>query len=374
MIFSRRSRWVWYSRWARCLIIPFLLTSCAKKTPPPPPAYPVEIGMAVSKPMPLFLEALGHVESITSIQIRSRIEGELTGVFFTQGKEVRQGDLLFTIDSKPYEAALKEAEGALEQSLAELALAEEKVKRYRILAKDEYYSQIDYETLQANFASQAAAVQQNQGAVDSAKINLDYCWIYAPIDGMLGILYVDYGNLVAAPDGNTDPLVILNQMAPIYVTFSLPEFQLPQIQRAYKKRELKVIAAYDRFDEETFEGALFMIDNQVDPKTGMIKLRATFDNEKRDLWPGQFVRTRLILSTLQNAVVIPATAVQMTLTEPIVFVVKQGNTVEQRTVKLGQREGDEIIVLEGLKGEEKIVTEGQINLFNGAKIFIPRAG
>ena len=360
--------------WARCLIIPFLFTSCAKKTPPPPPAYPVEIGMAVSKPMPLFLEALGHVESITSIQIRSRIEGELTGVFFTQGKEVRQGDLLFTIDSKPYEAALKEAEGALEQSLAELALAEEKVKRYRILAKDEYYSQIDYETLQANFASQAAAVQQNQGAVDSAKINLDYCWIYAPIDGMLGILYVDYGNLVAAPDGNTDPLVILNQMAPIYVTFSLPEFQLPQIQRAYKKRELKVIAAYDRFDEETFEGALFMIDNQVDPKTGMIKLRATFDNEKRDLWPGQFVRTRLILSTLQNAVVIPATAVQMTLTEPIVFVVKQGNTVEQRTVKLGQREGDEIIVLEGLKGEEKIVTEGQINLFNGAKIFIPRAG
>ncbi len=356
------------------LIIPLFLTSCAKKAPSPPPIYPVQIGMAVSKPMPLFLEALGHVESITSIQIRSRIEGELTGVFFTQGKEVKQGDLLFTIDSKPYEAALKEAQGALEQSLAELALAEEKVKRYRILAKDEYYSQIDYETLQANFASTAAAVQQNQGAVDSANINLDYCWIYAPIDGMLGILNVDYGNLVAAPDGKTDPLVILNQMAPIYVTFSLPEFQLPQIQRAYKKQELKVIAAYDQFDEETFIGALFMIDNQVDPQTGMIKLRATFDNEKRDLWPGQFVRTRLILSTLQNAVVIPTAAVQMTLTEPIVFVVKQGNTVEQRTVKLGQREGDEIIILEGLKGEEKIVTEGQINLFNDAKIFIPQEG
>jgi membrane fusion protein, multidrug efflux system len=358
-----------------CLIFSLLLlTACAKKAPPTSPAYPVQIGAAVTKPMPLFLEALGHVDSITSIQIRSRIEGELTGVFFTQGKEVKQGDLLFTIDSKPYEAALKEAQGALEQSLANLALAEEKVKRYRILAKDEYYSQIDYETLQANFAAAAATVQQNQGAVDAAKIDLDYCWIYAPIDGMLGILNVDYGNLVAAPDGNTDPLVILNQMAPIYVTFSIPEFQLPEIQRATKKQELKVIAAYDRFEEESFEGTLFMIDNQVDPQTGMIKLRGIFENGKRDLWPGQFVRIRLILSTLQNAVVIPSTAVQMTQTDPIVFVVKPGNTVEQRTVKLGQREGDEILVLEGLKGDEKIVTEGQINLFNGAKIFVPTAG
>ena len=180
--------------WILCLI----LTACAsKKAPPPAPAYPVQIGTSAVKSMPLFLETLGHVESITSIQIRSRIEGELTGVFFRQGQEVKQGDLLFTIDSKPYEAALKEAQGALEQNLANLALAEEKVKRYKILAKEEYYSQIDYETLQANFASAAALVQQNQGALDNAKINLDYCWIYAPIDGMLGILNIDYGNLVA---------------------------------------------------------------------------------------------------------------------------------------------------------------------------------
>jgi len=357
-------------RWILCLI----LTACAsKKIPPPAPAYPVQIGTAAMKSMPLFLETLGHVESITSIQIRSRIEGELTGVFFRQGQEVKQGDLLFTIDSKPYEAALKEAQGALEQNLANLALAEEKVKRYKILAKEEYYSQIDYETLQANFASAAALVQQNQGALDNAKINLDYCWIYAPINGMLGILNIDYGNLVATPDGNTDPLILLNQMAPIYVTFSIPEFQLPQIQRAYRNQELKVMAAYDNFDEETFEGVLFMLDNRVDPHTGMIKLRATFDNEKRELWPGQFVRTRLILSTLPNAVVIPFTAVQMTLSEPIVFVVKPDLTVEQRNVKLGQREGNDVIVLEGIKGGEKIITEGQINLYSGAKVFVPKA-
>jgi multidrug efflux system membrane fusion protein len=161
-------------------------------------------------------------------------------------------------------------------------------------------------------------------------------------------------------------------MAPIFATFSIPEFQLPSVQRAYRQRELKVIAAYDKFEEETFEGTLFMLDNQVDPQTGMIKLRATFNNECRSLWPGQFVRTKLILSTLPNAVVIPFTAVQMTLSEPIVFIVKPDNTIEQRTVKLGQREGNDVIVLNGLKGGETIVLEGQINLYTGAKVFVPK--
>jgi len=350
-----------------------LLSACSSKKPAPPkPSYPVQVAQAVQKPTPLFIEALGHVESMTSIDIRSRIEGMLTGVFFQQGQEVKRGDLLFTIDSKPYEAALKEAQGTLEQSLANLALAEEKVKRYKILAKEEYYSQIDYETLQADYAANLALVQQNQGALDNAKINLDYCWIYAPIDGRLGILNVDYGNLVAAPNGTSNPLITLNQMTPIYVTFSLPEYQLPQVQRAYRNQELKVIAAYESFEEETFEGTLFMLDNQVDEQTGMIKLRGIFDNPCRALWPGQFVRTRLVLSVLPNAVVIPFSAVQMTLSEPIVFVVKPDRTVEQRTVKLGQREGEEVVVLEGLKGGETIVVEGQINLYGGAKVFVPK--
>lgn len=321
--------------------------------------------------MPIFIETLGHVESITSIDIRSRIEGELTGVFFTQGQEVKQGDLLFTIDSKPYEAALKQAQGALDESLASRALAEEKVKRYKILAKEEYYSQLDYETLQTNLATTTALVVQNQAALDSAAINLDYCWIYAPIDGMLGILNVDFGNLVASPNGSSNPLVTLNQMDPIYVTFSIPEFQLPSIQKAYKKATLQVLAAYDQFDADSFSGNLFMLDNTVDVQTGMITLRGIFNNPDRSLWPGQFVRVRLILSTMPNAVVIPFAAVQMTLTDPIVFVVKDDNTVEQRTVKLGQREDENVIILNGLKGGEKIATDGLINLYQGARIMVP---
>jgi multidrug efflux system membrane fusion protein len=352
----------------RKLLLLILLTACHKKeVPHTTPSYPVRAGVAIQKEAPIYLEALGHVESITAINIKSRIEGELTGVYFTQGQEVKKNDLLFTIDPRPYQAALKEAEATLEQNLATMALAAEKVKRYKTLAKDEYYSQIDYETLQANYASSAALVAQNRAQVDRALINLNYCWIYAPIDGMTGLLQVDLGNLVAN-DGTT--LTTLNQMAPIYVTFSIPEVQLPQIQRYNKNNNLKVLAAYENFSSEVFEGKLFMVNNSVDPDTGMITLRALFENTKRELWPGQFVRTRLILTTLPNAVIIPYTAIQLTQSGPVVFVIKEDYTVEQRPVKLGQREDADIIVLEGLKAQEKIVIEGQLNLYNGAKVKI----
>lgn len=328
----------------------------------------MRVAQAQAQDTPIFIEALGHVTSVTSINIRSRIEGELTGVYFTQGQEVKAGDLLFTIDPLPYQAQLKQAQGALEQSLANLALAEEKVKRYRMLASDEYYSQIDYETLQSNMAAGAAQVLENQGQVDSAQVNLNYCWINAPIDGMTGILQVDYGNLVSN-DGST--LVTLNQMAPIFVTFNVPEFQLPKIQKAYREKTLRVLAAYEDFDkDEIFEGSLFMLNNTVDPQTGMIALRAIFENSKRELWPGQFIRSRLILSTMKDAVVIPYTAIQMTQTGPIVFVLQENMTVQQRAVKLGQRMDENVLVLEGVKGDETIVIEGQITLTNGSKVYI----
>ncbi|MBU6383699.1 MAG: efflux RND transporter periplasmic adaptor subunit [Verrucomicrobia bacterium] len=352
----------------RWMILLLLCSACHKKEMPAKIlTFPVRVERAVEKETPLFIEALGHVDSITNIQLKSRIEGELTGIYFTQGQEVKKGDLLFTIDPRPYEAALKEAQATLEENLANLSLAEEKVKRYRTLAKSEYFSQIDYETLQANLASTSAIVQQNRAQVESALINLNYCWIYAPIDGMMGLLQVDYGNLVAE---NGATLSTLNQMTPIYVTFSIPEFKLPQVQKVFSKGELKVLAAYENFSEEVFVGKLFMLDNSVDPNTGMITLRAIFENNQRELWPGQFIRTRLILATLPNAVVIPYTAVQMTQEGPVLFVVKDNLTVEQRPVTLGQRENSHVIVLKGLTAGETIVTEGQLNLHTGARVEI----
>lgn len=354
------------------IFILFLLLfgSCHKKTLPPiQPALAVHIATAESKEAPIFIEALAHVDSIISIDIRSRIEGELVGIYFQQGQEVKKGDLLFTIDPKPYEATLKQAQATLEQNLANLALAEEKVKRYKSLAKDEYYSQIDYETLQANFAAAKALVDQNKAQVDSARINLDYCWIYAPIDGMTGILQIDYGNLVSA-DGST-ALTTLNQMDPIFLTISVPEFELPRIQKHNREKPLTILAAYESFKEETFPGTLYMFDNSVDPKTGMIKMRGLFENPKRNLWPGQFIRSRIHLYSIPNAVIIPFTGVQMTQDGPVTYVLKSDFTVELRKIELGQREDENVIVLKGLQAGEKIVTEGQLNLYNGAKVFVP---
>jgi multidrug efflux system membrane fusion protein len=354
----------------------FLFLACGgcskKQISVPPPAVPVHITQVVTRDAPVFIEALAHVDSITSIDIRSRIEGELVGIYFQQGQEVKKGDLLFTIDPKPYEAALKQAEATLEQNLANLALAEEKVKRYKSLAKDEYYSQIDYETLQANFAATKALVQQNRAQVDSAKINLDYCWIYAPIDGMTGILQIDYGNLIAN-DGTT-PLTTLNQMDPIFLTISVPEFELPRIQKYHRQNPLTITAAYETFNEEVFAGTLYMFDNSVDPQTGMIKVRGLFKNPSRNLWPGQFIRSRIHLYSIPDAVIIPFTGVQMTQDGPTAFIVKNDWTVEQRKIELGQREDENVVILKGISVGEQVVIEGQLNLYPGAKVFVPAGG
>ena len=346
-----------------CLL---LFAGCSKeKAAPQAPVFPVRVTTVTEQAVPIYLEALGHVDPIVSIEIKSRIEGELTGIFFKQGQEVKQNDLLFTIDPKPYEAALAEARGTLDEQKARLAIAQEKVKRYKVLTQEEYYSQIDYESLQADFAATQGLVEQATGSVQSAEINLNYCKIYAPINGLMGILQVDYGNLVTN-GGQT--LVVLNQIAPIYVTFSVPEVDLGKIQKYRRCAALKTVAAYENFNEETFDGTLDIVDNQVDPKTGMIKLRATFTNANRELWPGQFIRTRLVLTTEPNAKVIPATAVQLTLHGPVGFVVKPDGTVEERPLKLGPRQDDVYLVAEGLKTGETIVTEGQINLSTGSKV------
>lgn len=364
------------------LFLILVLASCSK-TPAPatPPSFPVKTAKAIQKETPIFIETLGHVDSITSIDIRSRIEGELIGVHFKQGQEVKKDDLLFTVDPRPYEAVMKGVKATLDQNLASLSLAEEKVKRYKSLVSDEYFAQLDYETLQTNFAQSTALVAQTRAQLEQATLNLNFCWIYAPIDGKMGILKVDYGNLVT--DAGT-PLATLNQMAPIYVTFSIPEFQLPKVQKASTAQKstdtckpaidnsLKVLAAYEDFaKDEIFEGSLYMIDNSVDPNTGMIKMRAVFQNEKRELWPGQFIRTRLVLDTIKDAVTIPYSAIQLTQSGPVVFVVKSDNTIEQRNVKLGQREDGNVMILSGINSDEKVVTEGQLNLSNGVRVYEP---
>ncbi len=342
------------------LIALLLLCACSAKAPPPPAVYKVKTSLAVEKETPLFLEALGHVEPINSVEVLSRIEGELMEVLFTEGREVSKGDLLFTIDPRPYEIRVREAEAQVQEAQAKLSLAQERVTRYAPLARDEYISQLNYETLQTELTVHQATLARNQATLDHAKLELSYCWIAAPIDGLTGILKIERGNLIGADKGQ--PLVSLNQMSPIYVTFSIPEVNLPRILQAGPQLPVEV-----SLNDATLTGKLQMIDNAVDRKTGMVKLRGIFANDTRMLWPGLFVRSRLILDHI-HATVIPYTAIQVTTSGPLVFVVKPDKTVEARSVQLGQREDLQIIVTQGIHPGETIVTEGQINLVNGAQV------
>ncbi|PIS00317.1 MAG: efflux RND transporter periplasmic adaptor subunit [Chlamydiae bacterium CG10_big_fil_rev_8_21_14_0_10_35_9] len=357
--------------WGRVFLIVgvLFLGSCKKKSElaESDPAFLVTAVKAIQKDAPLYLEAIGHVESIERIKVMSRVEGELTGVYFKEGDYVKKGDLLFTIDPRPYEAKLKFAEGTLAENLANLKLAQEKVLRYTTLVQEEYYSEIDYRQLQTTAETDDALVKKAEADVEDAKINLNYCWIYSPIEGKTGILQIDKGNLVRANDQNE--LITINQISPIYVTFALSEKFLPTVQKYQcKNPNLPVNVSYEDFKEDTFKGFLEVVDNQVDPETGMIKFRGKFDNEDKKLWPGLFVRTRLILDTIKDAILIPSEAVDYTQNGSIVYVVNKDKTVDKRNVKLGQRIDDQIIIISGVEKNEMVVTDGMLNLYSGAKV------
>lgn len=350
-----------------------LASSCHKKKKEEAKReFPVEIQTAVKKNSPIFIETIGHVESVNSVEVKSRVDGELTGVYFKEGDYVKKGDLLFTIDPRPFEAKLKQTQGTLEENVANLALAEDKVLRYAALVKEEFFSEIDYEQLTTNVLTTKGAIKQNEGEVEEAALNLEYCWIYSPIQGKTGILRIDYGNLIKANDSNA--IITINQIEPIYVTFSVPEINFPKIMKYHNQSPLKVWVSFDQFKEGHIEGCLELVDNTVDMNTGQIKLRGIFDNLDKQLWPGLFVLSRLVLYWMSDAIIIPFEAVVMTQSGPIVYVLKEGgNTVELRKLKFGQREDDNIIVLDGVKENEKVVIDGQLNLSDGSTVKVQKA-
>lgn len=352
----------------------FLLTlSCNKKEEKPKvPTYSVKEAKVKKQDAPIYLDNIGHVESITSIKITSRVEGELLDVHFKEGDIVNEGDLLLTIDPRPYEATLKKTKGVLEENKANLFMAKDKFLRNESLIKDDYISQLDFEELATNVSRIEALIKQNKADIEQAKLNINYCHIHAPVSGKMGILQVDKGNMIY-PDSQ-DYIVILNQIEPIYAVFFMPERQLPRIQKYAKENALKVRVAFEDLSENYIEGTLDLIDNQVDKQTGMIKLRAVFDNKNNLLWPGKFVKVRLILTTQKDALLVPFQSVVSTTDGPKIFIIKQNNTVEMRSVTLGQREDDNIIILKGVQEGEKVVLTGQQNLMDGSKISITTGG
>lgn len=356
-----------------CIPLLFLFGGCSPRKEPPKakPPVPVAVAGALQKTVPVQIRAIGNVESYNTVSIKAQINGQMARVHFREGEDVRKGQLLFTIDPRPFEAALRQAEAALARDKAQAQYVKDQVSRYGALLKDGVVSQDQYDQLRANEDSYAATIAADRALVENARLLLGYCSIHSPIGGRTGNLMVQAGNLVKANDNPV--LVTINQISPIYATFSVPERDMMEI-RKYLGRGVKV-EAYVAGDESKAEtGAISFLDNAVDTATGTIKLKGTFANRERRLWPGQFVNVLITLTTLPNAVVVPSRAIQTGQQGQYLFVVKPDQTVEQRPVSVGIAFNSETVILQGVNPGETVVTDGQVRLIPGAKIEVIKPG
>ena len=359
-----------------------------------PPVVPVSVAAATQESVPVEIRAIGTVEASKIVQVKSQIAGELVGVHFTEGSDIKQGDRLFTIDPRPYQEALRQAEAAIAKDTALLAQAQANVgrdeaqskfaeadaRRYEALVKEGVVSRTQSDQSRSNadalreslHADQAAietaraTLESDRAAADRAKLDLSYCEIRSPVTGRAGNLLVHEGNLVQA--NGTNALVVINQIAPIFVTFGVPEQHLSAIRQSSSLRPLAVNVTPQDNPGKSTRGVLTVIDNTVDATTGTIKLKGTFDNAERLLWPGQFVNVALTLDTRANAILVPAEAVQAGQQGQFVYVVKPDQSVEPRKVTVGISNGGKVIIEKGVAAGETVVTDGQLRLFPGAKI------
>lgn len=329
------------------------------------PAAPVKVATVASRTMPVELQAIGNVEAISSVTIKPQISGQLMQVHFHEGDFVKKGQLLFTIDRAPFEAALRQAEATLAKDQAQALNAKLDAQRYEGLGREGVVSKQQVDAAQATFNAMEATVAADKAAVETAKINLEYTSIYSPINGRTGNVGAKEGNLVKAND--VPILVTINQIEPIYVSFAVPEQQLADVKKYTGSKSLHVQAAPQGSGQQ-FEGKLTFIDNAVDLTTGTIKLKATFANQERVLWPGQFADVTLTLTTQPNALVIPTAALQTGQNGTYVYVVGSDLTAQQQMVKVGWPVGDSTVIASGLEPGQRVVTDGQMRLTPGAKV------
>jgi multidrug efflux system membrane fusion protein len=329
---------------------------------------PVSVAIVLQKDMPFEIAGVGQVDAISTVSVKAQVGGEVTGVYFKEGQAVKKGDRLLTIDAAPFEIALKQAESVLEKDRALLRNAESDVARYAGLVEKDYVTKEQYDSLVANRDVLAAAIKADEAGVANARLQLEYTTVRSPIDGRTGSLMIDAGNIIKAND--TAPAVVIYQTAPIYVMFSVPEQYLPRIKAFTAEEPLRTVAVPAANGQSPVTGTLTFIDNSIDPSTGMIMLKATFDNRDGSLWPGQYVNVRLTVTTDRGVTVVPSQAIQTGQTGQYVYIVKDDLTAEMRPIKVGRVAGEESIIAEGLKPGERIVTDGQLRLVPGAPVEI----
>jgi len=349
----------------------FFLPACSKKKEQQmkKPAAPVTVATAIKKSVRVQIRAIGNVEAYSAVMVKARVSGELFNAYFTEGQDVNKGQHLFLIDPQPYEAALSAAKANLARDKALAKKAEEDLARYTELLREQLVSKDKYEQVFANAEAMKAVLKADEAAVENAKLQLSYCYIHAPISGRTGSLLVNKGNIVKANDDK--PMVVINQIQPIYVSFSVPEKYLPEIKKYISAGKLNVEAYLDKKHEKPENGVLTFVDNTVDISTGTIKLKATFANKGKHLWPGQFVNAVMTLTTRHDSTVIPSHAIQTGQTGQYVFVVK-GDVAEIRPVTASIAYEDMTVIEKGLEPGEVVVTDGQMRLMPGAKVEISK--
>ena len=357
-----------------CASVSLILSGCndlgraegAAAPPAGPPPVPVTLARVVRKPMPLQLQAIGTVEASSSVAVRSQITGELTSVNFKEGEDVRQGQVLFTLDRRPLEAALKQAQANLDRDSAQAANAGAQAKRSQELAARGIATREQVETTSTTAAALEATVGADRAAVENATVQLQYATIVAPISGRTGVLMVHPGNLVRANDPT--PLVVINQVSPVQVSFGIPERQLAELKKHLALGTLRVEARPPGDEAQPAIGQISFVDNAVDATTGTIRVKGTFANGDRRLWPGQFVNVVTLLATDPQAIVLPSVAIQVGQEGSYVFVVKSDQTVDLRPVVVARTNGAEAVVESGVQDGETVVTDGQIRLVPGSRI------
>jgi multidrug efflux system membrane fusion protein len=332
------------------------------------PAVPVTIARVVEKEMPLEVTAVGTVEAYSTVAVRAQVTGEMKAVNFRQGDDVEVGQVLFTLDPRPLEAALNQAEANLQRDTAQAANAKVIAQRMEDLVERGVGTREQRDTARTQAAALEAVVGANTAAVENARVQLQYATIRAPISGRTGALMVHAGNLVRANDQT--PLVVINQVSPIYVSFGIPEALLSDLRRFMAQRELDVQALPPNESGPAALGRITFVDNQVDQTTGTIRIKATFPNANRSLWPGQFVNVTIRLATDPRAIVVPSVAVQAGPEGQYVYVVKNDQTVEMRKVVVRRTATTETILQDGVKPGETVVTDGQLRLVPGSRISV----
>ncbi|WP_246797233.1 MdtA/MuxA family multidrug efflux RND transporter periplasmic adaptor subunit [Burkholderia perseverans] len=331
---------------------------------------PVQVATATRGEMPIVLSALGTVTPLANVTVKTQLSGYLQSVNFTEGQMVKKGDVLAQIDPRPYQVALETAEGTLARDQALLATARLDLKRYQTLVSQDSIAQQTADTQASLVKQYEGTVKTDQASIDSAKLNLTYARVTAPVSGRVGLRQVDPGNYVTA--GDTNGLVVITQLQPMSVIFTTSEDNLPPILKQVNAGRTLSVTAYNRNNTVPLEtGSLETFDNQIDTTTGTVKLRATFANQGNALFPNQFVNTRLLVDTLHDAVIVPTAAVQTGSIGQFVYIVKPDNTVTVRKVKPGPVDGERTSIAQGVQVGERVVTDGLDRLREGAKITIP---